>query len=383
MTKEEFIEKAKEKYSCKYDYSYVDGYKNRDSKVKIICPTHGPFYKNVRMHLNGYGCPECSQAKNYALTTDKFIKKAREIHGDKYDYSKVNYENSLKNVCIICPVHGEFLQIPSNHLQGAECPKCSKRFMNTEYFIERSSKIHGNKYDYSKVYYVDSFTDVTIICQKHGEFKQKPREHLRGCGCPKCGLKRMWDTRGRITKEDFIEKAKLVHGDKYDYSKIEYINERTPVCIICHKKSKNGIEHGEFWQKPIAHLRGNGCRRCRNSHLENQIRLFLIRNEIEFEQEKTFDWLVGNKNSHLYLDFYLPESNVAIECQGVQHFISIKNDFNKFNEVIKNDKIKEMKCLEHGVKIIYFSDKVVSENYSNRDDVLYDKNKLLLEIKKC
>jgi len=383
MTKEEFIEKAKEKYSCKYDYSFVDEYKNRDSKVKIICPTHGPFYKNVRMHLNGYECPECSSAKNYALTTDKFIEKATQTHGHKYDYSKVNYESSLKKVCITCPIHGDFWQIPSNHLRGAECPKCSKRFMDTNYFIECSNKIHSNKYDYSKVDYSDSFTDVTIICPKHGEFKQKPREHLSGCGCPKCGLKRMWDTRGRLTKEDFIEKAKLVHGDKYDYSNIEYVNERTPVRIICHKKSKTGVEHGEFWQKPITHLMGHGCRKCRNSHLENKIRLFLISNNIEFEQEKTFDWLIGNKNSHLYLDFYLPKHNIAIECQGVQHFIVIKNNFNKFNEVVKNDKIKELKCLEHGVKIIYFSDKVISEKYAKRDDILFDENKLLFEIKKC
>ena len=115
------------------------------------------------------------------LTQDDFINKARIIHGDKYDYSKVNYMGSENKVCIVCPKHGEFWQTPHRHLMGDKCPKCSvKSKLDNNSFVERARKIHGNKYDYSKVNYVDSLTPVCIICPEHGEFWQRPSAHLSG-----------------------------------------------------------------------------------------------------------------------------------------------------------------------------------------------------------
>ena len=162
-----------------------------------------------------------------------FIEHAREVHGDKYDYSKVNYINSTTEVTIICPVHGEFKQKPIFHLQGCGCKKCSSKKYTTEKFIEAARNIHGDKYDYSKVDYVDCFTDVTIICPVHGEFQQTPHIHLQGAGCSECSGHK------RYTTETFIAAARKVHGDKYDYSKVEYINSYTEVTIICPN-------HGEF-----------------------------------------------------------------------------------------------------------------------------------------
>lgn len=120
-------------------------------------------------------------------TQEEFISKAREVHGDKYDYSKVEYKGNKNKVCIICPEHGEFWQLPSSHLKGAGCPNCSgNKKYTTKEFIEKARKIHGDKYDYSKVEYVNSETKVCIICPEHGEFWQKPARHLMGQGCPNC-----------------------------------------------------------------------------------------------------------------------------------------------------------------------------------------------------
>ena len=117
----------------------------------------------------------------------KFIEKARKVHGDKYDYSKVVYVNALTKVKIICKMHGEFEQVPSYHLSGNGCQKCggTKKLTIAE-FIKRAKKIHGDKYDYSKVVYVNNHKKITIICSNHGEFEQRPYSHTQGQGCPKC-----------------------------------------------------------------------------------------------------------------------------------------------------------------------------------------------------
>ena len=181
------------------------------------------------------------------LTTEDFIRRAKEIHGDKYDYSKVKYEYAITKVCIICPKHGEFWQRPYGHLNGQGCSKCSgTKRSTTEEFINKARKVHGDKYDYSNVEYIGNKTKVCIICPEHGEFWQTPNSHLKGIGCPDCA---------KTTRGGFIKKAREVHGDKYDYSKVEYKGINTKVCIICPK-------HGEFWQRPSSHLYGCGCREC-------------------------------------------------------------------------------------------------------------------------
>ena len=134
----------------------------------------------------------------------------------------------------------------------------------------------------------------------------------------------------------------------YDYSKVEYVNYETKVCIICP-------EHGEFWQTPHGHLLGCGCPYCKNSYLENEISILLKENKIIYEQEKTFEWL--RDKGRLYLDFYLPDYNIAIECQGEQHFKPV--DFFGGEEQFKRrqelDFIKHKLCINNGIKIIYYS----------------------------
>ena len=172
-----------------------------------------------------------------------------------------------------------------------------------------------------------------------------------------------------VTTESFIAKAREVHGEKYDYAKVEYKNAYTKVCIICP-------EHGEFWQKPNGHLQGYGCPSCSSSKLESIIRDLLTINKIEFEEQKQFEWLVDK--GRLRLDFFLPERNVAVECQGCQHFESY--DFfggdEGFETNIRRDSTKRKLCHAHGVEILYFSNLGIDYPYQ----VFEDKEDLLRAI---
>lgn len=169
---------------------------------------------------------------------------------------------------------------------------------------------------------------------------------------------------------DFIFRARKIHGDDYDYSQTRFKNLHTKICIICK-------EHGEFWQLPISHLRGGGCPLCNESHLEKKIRQFLNLHKIKFSSQHTFDWLKHKNN--LSLDFYLPDYNIAIECQGRQHFESI-NVFGgeeEFKLIQDRDNTKKQLCEDHGIKVLYFADKKYEEN------IIIDENVLLEEIKQC
>ena len=196
---------------------------------------------------------------------ERFIKKAKEKYGDKYDYSRVEYIDCTTPVCIICSKHGEFYQTPNLHLNSRHgCPKCAiEKQLETvrpdskERFIIKANLKYNNKFDYSKVEYVDTNTPVCIICPEHGEFWQTPYNHIHKgksvYGCHKCAEEAVGHV--KLTTGEFIDRAHKAHGDKYDYSKVEYINSKTKVCIVCP-------EHGEFWQLPTSHLLGNGCIKC-------------------------------------------------------------------------------------------------------------------------
>ena len=360
----------KEIHGDKYDYSKVE-YKKSKEKVCIICPIHGEFWQIPYSHLKGFGCCKCGHEKtNFSKfsNTNTFIEKARKIHGNKYDYSKVEYIDSKTKVCIICPEHGEFWQTPNKHLCGNGCQKCARETLwdkrgriSTKAFIEKAIKIHGNKYNYSKVEYKGAKTNVCIICPEHGEFWQTPTSHLNGSGCWKCGIERMSNIH-RYTTEKFIEKAKQVHGGKYDYSKVEYINNHTKVCIICPK-------HGEFWQTPNNHINGLGCSQCgkeNKSIFEEIVFEELKKLNVKIDRQKTFDWL--KYRSNLFLDFYLPDYNAAVEVQGEQHYEPI--DFfggeETFIQQQKRDKKKFKLCEKHGIKMFY----VRNRNKFNLNEVI-------------
>jgi hypothetical protein len=194
-TLEDFIKLANEKHNNKYDYSKVD-YINNITKICIICPKHGEFWQTPKDHLNNCGCPECWQekrGKSLRKNCNTFIKQANEVHGDKYNYSKTDYVSAHVPIIITCPIHGDFSMTAHNHLRGQGCPKCANlkkgdyQKSNTEDFIQKSRLVHGDKYDYSKVDYINNRVKVCIICPEHGEFWQKPLDHIHGRGCSECG----------------------------------------------------------------------------------------------------------------------------------------------------------------------------------------------------
>ena len=297
MIKEEFIIKAINIHGNKYDYSKVE-YKNCKQKVCIICPEHGEFWQSPEGHYNGLGCPLCANNKRWETrgrkTTNDFISESKKIHGDKYDYSKVIYTNNKSKICIICPEHGEFWQTPYGHLNGNGCPKCKgkktskEKMVKFDDFLQRAIKIHGNKFNYDKSTYKGLIYKVKIICPIHGEFWQIARSHLKGHGCKKC-VKLYMD------KDLFLKKSNEIHGNKYDYSKVNYINAKTPVCIICPK-------HGEFWQIPDKHKRGNGCPKCNMSHMERETLNVLEKYQIEYEYQKNLSGLNDMFMIFIYLD---------------------------------------------------------------------------------
>ncbi len=260
----DFIAACKAIHGDKYDYSKVV-YTQKDKKVTIICKDHGEFTQVANSHKRGSGCKLCSFSKyrnTNKLTTDSFISKCNEVHGNRYDYSRVVYTVGRNKIIIICRIHGEFTQIARNHLNLKHgCSKCgnqngsSKQRLSLDEFLANAKAIHGDKYDYSKSKYVNCDTKLTIICLLHGEFKQTPNDHInRKCGCTKCSNIATANI-NRSSTDEFIRRAKEIHGDRYDYSKVNYINTTTKITIICKT-------HGAFNQPPGCHLRGNHCSKC-------------------------------------------------------------------------------------------------------------------------
>lgn len=186
------------------------------------------------------------------LTTQKFIQNAKDIYGDKYDYSLSEYINSTTPVKIICPEHGVFEKKPNKHISGKQgCPKCSKPDITTEDFIYNSKELHGDRYDYSLVNYVNNKTKVKIICPEHGAFEKTPTNHITGKqGCPQCSNEKM-SLENRLNQDTLVMRFKEIYGDKYDYSKVYYTGINNPVTIVCPT-------YGEFQQTPNNHLKGYG-----------------------------------------------------------------------------------------------------------------------------
>lgn len=301
------------------------------------------------------------------LTLNDFICRSREIHGDKYDYSKVEYVNNSTKVCLICPIHGEFWQTPGNHLQGKGCQKCVGKCFTNEEKIKKAFEVHNGKYDYSKSDFSSVRVKTTIICPIHGDFLMDYNHHVNNRnGCPYCSGKI------KLTNAEFETRAKKVHNGKYKYFN-DYVNMHEKVKIEC-------LVHGAFYQQAQAHLRGQGCPKCVScSKLEENIKFLLTENNIFFEEQKKFPWLGGKS-----LDFYLPQHNIAIECQGKQHFGEGGWSKNKAkrDEFLLSQKERDIEkytsCEEHGIKILYYSNFNFKDEYFSK--VFLSREELIKEI---
>lgn len=301
------------------------------------------------------------------LTTEEFIQRANEIHNNFYDYSKTKYVNAQTKVIITCLEHGDFEQRAAHHLSGHGCKKCANiltgqsKVSNLEVFIQKANNVHNFKYDYSKAIYKNARTKVEIICPEHGSFWQTPDQHLRGHGCPKCAFEKNSNLKRSSTKK-FIEKAREIHGNKYSYDKVTYINNHTKVIITCPI-------HGDFEQRPSDHLANRGCAKCKNSKGEIFIEQLLTEHNINFITQYKIPINTSiNIQGFTEIDFYLPDYNIFMEYNGIQHYIPQeyfggKLKFNNYQ--VPRDNYVRNYCKENDIKLIE-----IDYTYKTKTDIL-------------
>ena len=364
-SQEIFIKEAKKIHRDKYDYSKVK-YHLGSEKVIIICDVHEEFEQSPSEHLSGRGCKDCGRiagAEKRRKSTEQFIEIAREEHGDKYDYSQVNYIKAILKVNIKCPIHKSFWQRPHDHLRSSGCPDCGKlaaaekRMLTQEEFVQKANKLHDYKYSYTSSVYKGFWEEITIICPnpKHGEFTQIAGGHLTGSGCQKCKSEKLADLY-RLTKEEFVQKARDEHGDRYNYSLVEYVNYKEKVWIKCP-------DHVLFEQVAGKHLSGSGCGTCKASIGERKINDVLSRHNIDFKYEYSASYLSGieayDTKVGLYsFDFYILKMKLIIEFDGVQHFKPVKfSNSNKDPEGAlesckQRDQIKDEIAQQNGLNVL-------------------------------
>ena len=281
-------------------------------------------------------------------TKDEFITQSKNIHNDFFDYSKVEYINNNIEVIIICPNHGEFEQLPRSHSTGSGCRLCKfDSYKHKEKELEdKLKKILKSNFFFSINEYKNSKSIVTLSCSNHGNFEYSVSELLRDRVKILCkGCKKENDRKQGL--KSALAKFKEVHGERYGYSKINYINNNHKISIICK-------DHETFLQTPKNHKKGKGCPKCNSSIGENRVRKFLESKNISFEEQKRFN-KCKNKRT-LPFDFFVPELNTLIEYQGIQHFRTLGNDFfggkKAFIERQKRDEIKRKFCETNNINLI-------------------------------
>jgi len=346
MTHEKYIEKLINQRKDDYDYSKVK-YMGMKQKIEILCNKHGSFWQEAYYHINGGNCPDCALTTRGLKRRDiLFIEKARKLQPN-YDYSKVNYQGSHVKVTIGCDVHGYFEITPANFIHhGTRCKRCRGITFDKDSFIQKAKVIHDNRYDYSKMNYEDS--KVTIICPDHGTFKQRKSEHLTGKGCGRCGAKRAGSTK-ELTFEQFIKKAKKVHGEKYTYS--GYTKSSSNVLITCKK-------HGEFVQKAANHVNASqGCPKCthRVSKGEQEIFDYLL-NELNITVVQSDRGILEG----LELDIVSHDKKIAIEYNGL-YYHSERSGKDKHYHISKTQA-----CEQLGYRLVHIWE----------DEWLYNKGKI-------
>jgi len=279
-------------------------YQNQRTKVSVTCNIHNRTYDAWPSNLvrGKRGCKRCGKH----LTRLDFIEESRKKHGVKYSYDNVKFINTTTKVSVTCPIHGDWEVKPISHYyEGSGCPSCAleNNHLNKDSFIEKARAVHGNLYDYSDVIISKNTDMVQIKCPIHGRFEQPARAHLAGHRCMKCAHQSQ-----RSTLEEFIEKAKGIHGDTYDYSRAKYVNSKTKLTVMCNT-------HGPWEVRPCSHIGSKtGCPRCRESFGERKLVVYLEKLGIAYVKEYSFT------GSRFRYDFYLPDVKVLIEFHGIQHY---------------------------------------------------------------
>lgn len=305
-TTEEFVAELKALRGDEFDYSKVI-YVNSKSPVEIICKTHGSFFaKPNNLISNNSGCPVCSNCEK--LTLEKFIERAKSAHGDKYDYSKSVYKNIDTKILINCKEHGDFWQIPYDHLKGRGCIPCgidkcaTSNRRSLKAFIIQSIKKHGAEYDYSRVIYKNAVTQIEIVCSIHGAFFQTPNGHLDSTGCPNCS------TNALVSKEEFINRSINLHGEKYEYQSVVFKNMNTKVFLTCKI-------HGDFLTLPKDHIqKKSGCPKCAREATSSKQEIEVA----EWLEAEGFEVIRNDREilNGFEIDIFIPSAAIGIEFHG-------------------------------------------------------------------
>lgn len=286
-------------------------------------------------------------------TTEDFITESIKIHGNKFDYSRAVFTKLSDKVKIICPVHGEFEQRAGGHLNGKGCLKCfhdevRSRKMSTQEFIRKAKKAHGDTYDYSECEYQGYWIKVKIICRKHGAFLQNPGNHTQGLGCPVCGSLKSIASR-RCSAEDFINKARRVHGDKYDYSLVRYESTMKDVELVCPI-------HGSFTIRPNNHLSSRvGCPVCAAGKNKSCVE-FKLKNALN--TATGFNWEHGSRKviPPREVDLFCKDKLIAVEING-EFWHTENKGKNIFYHIGKRND-----CENAGVRLLQFTAGEISSN---------------------
>lgn len=315
---DEFLIRSKAQHGNNtYDYSKSE-YSGFHEPITIFCNKHNEtFTQTAGSHMSGKGCVKCGierRTKLQTFTKDDFIKRAHEVHGEKYDYSEVDYINSQTKVLIHCKKHGLFSQVPNSHLHGYGCNKCAiernadRCRLEQSEFLKRAFEKHGDTYDYSDTHYVSQMEKLKINCRKClNSFWQLPSNHVRlGFGCPYCAGNAI------LTTEQFIEKARKIHGDDiYDYSQTKYVRSNQKVKILC-KNSELVYE-----QTPNGHLAGNGCPCCKPKYSKPQMEYLAFRSVSYPTLQHALNGGEHRiKGSRYSADGFIPEPNHVDEFHG-------------------------------------------------------------------
>ena len=330
MTKQEFLERAREKHGYKYEYPSLTNKVKSTDTIDILYD--GVIYKQrVIKHITLGRCPEKNTPKK---TTEQFIEEAKKVWGDKYDYSLFEYNGALKKVKII--YEGIiFEQEAVSHLQGIKVEKT----LTLDNFIRKAKIVHGDKYDYSQIKSMENGSIPVTIGYNGIYYTQRPYDHLSG----KRPENRVLSVRKTIKK--FIDDANLVHDYKYSYDKAIYVTNRVKLIITCPI-------HGDFEQIPNSHLGGSGCPTCKDSIGEKEIAKFLKEHDINYDRQHKF---TDCKNQNpLPFDFYIPSFRMCIEFDDIQHFEPVKyfGGIDRFNQIKINDSIKNEYCEDNYINLI-------------------------------
>lgn len=313
------------------------------------------------------------------MNKETFIERAEKVHGKgTYIYDLIPNEiNTKKKINIICPIHGVFEQFASAHLSGKGCNLCANKKRNlwkqmtNEEFIDAVIKVQGNRYDLSNVHYINNHTLVQIICPIHGKVDIWPKTLLKGGQCKYCA-------KHHYTTEEIKEKILNIYTDnELNLDNLFFNGFRTRVEVKCNKCGKI---HTNVLLKTLI----NGTFACdcqkHNPYLETQIKLLLSNNNLEFIQFYKTKWL--DKQS---LDYFLPKYNIAIECQGKQHFGEggWTKDKTKREEYFKiqleRDERKYKLCKENGIQLLYYSN--MKPKFKYFDEVHTNLNEIITIIK--